>query len=263
VSFPPWVLVVAGHDSSGGAGVDADCEAIAELGLDARVVVTADTLQDEHAVHAVRPRAPREWLARATELLDEAPGAVKLGLLPDGAAVRAAGELIARARAASTPVVLDPVLRSSSGHDFLGEAALRELANGPCRAASVITPNLFEAARLLDRPFELLARDVRERAAAANELVRRGARAVVLKGGHGSEDPAIDVLARLGEPALELAHPRVPGASIRGSGCRHASALAAALALGEPLPRAARRAAELVARRLAASGAPHPSEKPG
>ncbi len=230
------ILVLAGHDPTGGAGVDADREAALAHGVDAHCVVTAETDQDGRQVFAIRPRDPEEWLAEARAWLrSEGLGdrtVIKTGLLPGADHVHAVAQL-AREFAGLCWVV-DPVLASSGGTRFLderGQAALLEelLPLGP-----ILTPNLPEAALLTARLPKELA-DPKQRIAAGRELLDRGARAVLLKGGHGFEDPVRDlVLARGASPAWHD-HARIPGASLHGSGCRYASTVAAELAQGSSL----------------------------
>jgi hydroxymethylpyrimidine/phosphomethylpyrimidine kinase len=282
----PRLLVVAGHDPSG-AGIDADRDAAAELSCDVLAVVTAHTDQDDRGVRSIGAVPPRAWLAEALALLDErsgAPiGAIKTGLLPGAEHVRAALELVQAARAQlgpQLPIVVDPVIAASSGTRFLDAAAVRALARELGAADVVLTPNLSEAAELVEagrvdaqeravdahggepgaagRPASAApsTASLDGRVAAARLLVLRGARAVVLKGGHGDEDPVLDlVLERAGEP-VPLAHARLPGATLRGSGCRFATFLACGLARGLPLDAAARDAGLRVARRLAGGSGP-------
>jgi hydroxymethylpyrimidine/phosphomethylpyrimidine kinase len=257
----PRVLVVAGHDPSyggprGGAGVDADREAIERAGGTALCVVSAWTEQDGLRVHAVRAREAPEWLAEARRALGTgaAVRALKGGLLADAASVRAfgalAGELLP-----GTPVVLDPVLAASGGEPFLdaeGVAALRAelLARGP-----VLTPNLPEAARLAGAELAELQRSRPARVAAARTLLALGAGAVVLKGGHADDARAADLVLARGARAVWIERPRLAGRSLHGSGCRFAATLAAELARGSDLETAARRAGDAVARLLAARAA--------
>lgn len=245
----PRVLVVAGRDSSRGAGVDADRDALADLAVDATYVVTADTDQDDAGVRAVGARDPERWLAEASDALPVA--AVKFGLLPGVAALRAAARLVERC--GGVPIVVDPVVASSSGFEFLDAAARAILLEELLPAGVILTPNVPELAALTACPPAALARDVEARAAAAAELLARGAAAVVVKGGHGGEDPVVDLVLAPAAAPVRLEHPRLAGARLRGTGCRFASALAARLALGDPVPAAARAAAELVLRRLRAA----------
>jgi len=269
----PRLLVVAGHDP-GGAGVDADRDALADLPVDARFVVSAWTEQDDAGVHALGARGSRSWLAEARRELPVA--ALKFGLLPGAADIRAAAGLVREARAAHQAgeaareanaalgvpsctfwVVADPVLASSSGGRFLDRESAREYLRELLPTGVVLTPNLDELAELAGAGRELVGRDLAAREAAARTLLELGAAAIVVKGGHGEEDPALDlVLERSGAPRW-LEHARIHGGKVRGSGCRFASRLAAWLALGASLEKAAREASEHVLGRIrqAAGGA--------
>ena len=250
----PRVLVVAGRDPTGGAGVDADREALEAHGVRAELVVTADTDQDGVWVRAVRPRDPDEWLAEARTALSELPRprVVKTGLLPGARHVRALAEL---AREAEGTFVVDPVLRASGGEVFLDESGVRALLEELLPTGPVLTPNLPEAAELAGLSSDLCdASDAafEARIEAATRLLARGAAAVLLKGGHGREDPVRNLVLAFGDDPVWTEHPRLVGRSLHGSGCRYASAVAAGLARGASVAEAARAASEYVAGLLAA-----------
>ena len=249
------ILVVAGHDPSGGAGVDADRAAAARFGVEAECVVTAWTDQDGTHVRALEPRAVEDWLEEARYALAAPLGALKSGLLPSAAAVRALGTLIDEVTSArSVPVVVDPVLAASGGEVFLDEAGIEALLAELLSRDVILTPNLPEAARLTGLELAALQANSAARESAAHQLLARGCRAVVLKGGHSSDDPARDLLLEREREPVWLAHPRVPGARLHGSGCRFASALAAQLARATPLEAAARAAGAYVADLLRPAG---------
>lgn len=245
---PGRVLVVAGHDPSG-AGVEADRAALADLELEPRIVVTAWTEQTSSALLALGARSVAEWRAEARAELDPALRALKFGLLPGRAHVRAAAELVAEARIGMPRelfAVVDPVLSSSSRGRFLDDEGAAEYVRTLLPAGVVLTPNLDELAELAGAEREALGVDLDARLAAARELLERGARALVVKGGHGAEDPVRDLVLEPGSPALWLAHPRVAGGKLRGSGCRFATRLAGRLAQGWSLARGAEEASEYV-----------------
>lgn len=252
----PRVLVIAGHDPSGGAGVDADRDALRDIAVDLDVVLTARTDQDDGGVRSIGAVPSAQWFAQARGFLRRA-GAIKFGLLPGLDAVRAAAALARDAT--DRPVVVDPVIAASSGPRFLDTAAVAALREELLPAGVVLTPNLDEAAELTGMPRAAL--DPSEaRVSAARTLLELGAAAVLLKGGHATEPMARDlVLERGAEPAW-LERPRYPG-TLRGTGCRLATALAAHLALGTTFLDSARAATELVAERLRSLGqtprAPH------
>ncbi len=254
----PLLLVVAGRDSRGRAGVDADLEAARAAGARARLVVTAETIQDERGLVDLGAREPGAWLAEALAALAGRPAAVKFGLLPGAEHARAARRLVRAARAQEgerLPVVVDPVLAPSAGGSFLSPEGLCALAAELLPEGLVWTPNVPEAAALSGRDPEELAAEEAARLAAGRALLARGAAGLVLKGGHARGPEAIDLVLLPRAAPLRLAHPRLPR-RLSGTGCRHASALAVHLARGLPLPEAAREAARYVAARLEAGGDP-------
>jgi hydroxymethylpyrimidine/phosphomethylpyrimidine kinase len=237
------VLVLAGLDPSGGAGLLADAEAIRAAGARPLCVATALTLQTTAHALSFQPVDPAFVLDCARALLAEEPvRAVKLGMLGTAAMARAAAALLAEAK---LPAVIDPVLAASSGRPlFRGTAADARASYAALWPGAVITPNVPEAEVLLDRvnPIDGLA--AQEEAARA--FVAAGGRAALVKGGHlPGADESVDVLAEQGGAVVHLRGPRLRGGA-RGTGCRLASALAARLAIGVPLEAAAREAKEYV-----------------
>ncbi len=247
------ILVVAGHDPSGGAGVDADRAAATHFGVEAECVVTAWTDQDGTRVRSLEPRPVADWLEEARYALAAPIGALKSGLLPSAAAVRALATLIDELTSArSVPVVVDPVLAASGAEVFLDEGGIEALLAELVPRGVILTPNLPEAARLTGLELARLQADGDARTTAARSLLERGCRAVVLKGGHATDAPVRDLLLERDRDPVWLEHARLPGARLHGSGCRFASALAANLALGHPLPAAAASASSYLARLLRA-----------
>ena len=240
------VLVVAGRDSTGGAGLDADAEALKAFGVEPLAVCTAETEQGPDGLIALGARPVEDWSHEAREHLEAGVQAIKFGLLPGVASIAAAAELCASAP--GIPVILDPVLGPSAGGEFLdadGRAALVELLP---RLRAHLTPNLVEAAALLGWTEVPESREDRERA--ARELLALGAAAVLLKGGHGGEDPLCDLWVSRADGARWIERRREPGPGIRGSGCRLASAFAAGLARGRNPVQAAKEAGDWVAQRI-------------
>ena len=247
------LLVLAGKDPSRGAGVDADREAAEHFGVEARLVVTTDTEQDGRRVRSVTPRSPEVWGREARELA-RAGDVLKTGLLADAAAVREAARVAREGDFAW--VVVDPVLAASGGEVFLDEAGIEVLLTELVPLGVVLTPNVPEAARLTGAdPLELAA-DPAARVACAEGLLERGAGAVLLKGGHGHEDPVQDLCLERGQGPVWACHGRVAGGGLHGSGCRFASAVGALLAGGAGLEEASRQAGEWLRERLQASNAP-------
>jgi hydroxymethylpyrimidine/phosphomethylpyrimidine kinase len=247
------LLIVAGHDPSG-AGIDADLEAATGLEIEAVPIVTARTDQDDRAVRSVGERDPDAWSREATEAAREGVAAVKFGLLPGADHVRAARALVRRLRergGAEIRVVVDPVIRASSGGVFLDARAVEILRGELVSEGVVLTPNLAEAAELACLAPRELESSFPARIEAARILLALGAAAVVIKGGHGGEDPVRDLVARADGSHRWIERPRVPGVGIRGSGCRFATRLAGGLALGQPLEQSAEAAGAFVATEIA------------
>jgi hydroxymethylpyrimidine/phosphomethylpyrimidine kinase len=251
----PRLLIVAGHDPSG-AGIDADLASVADLEVEPVPIVTARTDQDEHGLRSIGARAPAAWLAEARAASRGGVGALKLGLLPGVEHVRAAAELVRelRARDERMPIVLDPVLAASSGGRFLEEEAVEALRAELIALGLIVTPNVPEAAELTMLPAGPLRDSLLARLEAARLLVGLGAAAVVLKGGHGSEEPVHDLVIEADGDFRWIDHPRVTGGKVRGSGCRFATRLAARLALGGRLVESAAEAGTHVAERIRAAG---------
>ncbi|MGB6451247.1 MAG: bifunctional hydroxymethylpyrimidine kinase/phosphomethylpyrimidine kinase [Steroidobacteraceae bacterium] len=256
----PAVLVIAGSDSSGGAGLARDLRTLADLGADALCVITAVTAQSNRrvlAVHHVPPAVIRAQLEAALETQE--PGAVKLGMLGSRATVEAVADGL-RAHEA-VPWVLDPVMAASSGGVLLdaeGRAAMKERL---LPRAALVTPNIPEAAALLDEgpaaeegPSADDARAVDEATlvAQARRILALGPRAVLLKGGHARGGEAVDWLVSRDRPPEQIASPRIHAVQ-RGTGCALASAIAAQLASGQPLDEACRRAKTYVVELLRAA----------
>ncbi len=243
------VLVVAGSDSSAGAGVDADRDALEFLQVPADYVVTAWTQQSAQGVSDMGRVPVDEWLQEALGHLQKNPSVLKLGLLPGAEAIAKVRDLVL-ALAPGTPTIFDPVLASSSGTRFHEPDAIPSIRAALLPLGLIWTPNLPELAELSATDLEELLGSEAARVAAGIELLDRGARGVLIKGGHGSGDTVQDLLLEPGQWAQVFRRPRCPGPGIRGSGCRFASAVAGHLALGKPLREAVRRAGSFVAQRL-------------
>jgi hydroxymethylpyrimidine/phosphomethylpyrimidine kinase len=234
---PPRLLTIAGSDSGGGAGIQADLKAFARAGGHGMSAITAVTAQNTAAVTAVYPLPPEAIVEQVRAVTgDIGVDAVKIGMLGSAAtieAVAAALELVGEA-----PVVLDPVMIAESGARLLDEEAVEALRTQLLPRAAVITPNLAEAAVLAGSE---AGEDVEDLARA---LLRLGPGAVVITGGH--REQATDVFFD-GERLELLPGERYPDGAAHGSGCTHSSTLAAELALGTDPLEAARRAKEVAA----------------
>jgi hydroxymethylpyrimidine/phosphomethylpyrimidine kinase len=243
-------LSIAGSDSGGGAGIQADLKAFAACGVHGMTAITAITAQNTVAVTAVHAIPPEIILAQVRAVSqDIGVDAVKVGMLGTTDTIDAVAQALDELPDA-TPVVLDPVMVSESGARLLDPAAEQALITLLVPRATVVTPNLAEARALVGADEHVAPPDL---ARALHEL---GAANVVVTGGHSQQ--AIDVFYD-GEQLVEFAGERYPGGAAHGSGCTHSSVLAARLARGDSPLEAARtakqRASEAVRNGLASAGA--------
>lgn len=241
------LCTIAGSDPTGGAGLQGDLKTFAAHGVRGTAVITAVTVQGARGVSRVAV-LPADLVVEQLKVVfaEFRPVALKTGMLADTATLTA----VAAALAAGPriPRVIDPVLAASAGGDLLADDALPALRAKLLPLATVLTPNLPEAARLLD--VERISDGEIEEAARA--LLDLGPEAVLLKGGHGAGVEALDVLAtRRGVERFGL--PRLTGIDPHGTGCALSAALAARLGRGEPLSEAVRAAKAYVHRAIAAS----------
>jgi len=240
----PHVLVIAGSDSSGGAGLVRDVQVISTFGARASCAITSVTAQTDIHVDAVcrlSPEMVRRQIKTALSL--GSVHAIKIGMLGTGAIVRAVVEALPdRAR---VPIVLDPVLSSSSGAALLDQEGVALLRDELIPRSTLVTPNLIEAAVLLGRE---TTRDL-EQTKLAQELLRFGPEYVFLKGGHARSSDALDVLASRAGAPVSLRAKRL-NASMRGTGCALSSAIAASLAAGASVEAACRQAKVFVHEQL-------------
>jgi hydroxymethylpyrimidine/phosphomethylpyrimidine kinase len=243
----PIAITIAGSDPSGGAGIEADLKTFSALGVYGGAVVTAITAQNSKGVFGVHT-VPADFIAAQIDAVfaDLDVAAVKIGMLGSAAAIDAVGAALGRHRPRN--VVLDPVMVASSGERLLPARAMTQLAALIARV-HVVTPNLLEAAALLDVP---PARDEAEMRAQAEKLLALGVDAVLIKGGHGSGPESVDLLVEPGAE-LRLAAPRLSTKNTHGTGCTLAAAVAAGLAKGRSLADAVREAKVYVSAALAAA----------
>ncbi|WP_158916325.1 bifunctional hydroxymethylpyrimidine kinase/phosphomethylpyrimidine kinase [Caulobacter sp. S45] len=230
------VLIVAGSDSGGGAGLQADIKTVTMFGGYATVAVTAITVQNTLGVSDVFPIPPAIVLAQGRAVLDDiGTDAVKLGMLGDAATARVAAELIELA--GDAPAVVDPVMTAKGGAALMALETLAVLRERILPRAALLTPNAPEAAALTGRPVETVD-DLRR---AGEALLEAGARAVLMKGGHIEGPRVVDILmTSMGETRFESG--RIETRHTHGTGCTLASAIAAGLAQGESLENAVERA---------------------
>jgi len=234
------VLIAAGSDSGGGAGIQADIKAVTALDGYAMTAITALTAQNTQGVFGIVGVEP-EFIALQIELVltDIGADTLKTGMLHSAAVIETVVDGFAR-HAPGVPLIADPVMVATGGHRLLEEDAVTTLRERLLPAAALITPNLPEAEALLDADVDP---DAMEDAAQA--LRALGPDAVLLKGGHAPTAVVRDVLAT--EDGVEvIEHERIDTAHTHGTGCTLASAIAAGVARGLPLPHAVRRAADYV-----------------
>ena len=262
----PIAVTIAGSDSGGGAGIQADLKTFSALGVYGASVIAALTAQNTRGVTAIHD-VPADFITAQIDAVfsDLAVGAVKIGMLSQPAAIGAVAEGLARYR--MTNVVLDPVMVAGSGDKLIADEAVAVLRRVLIPKALVITPNLPEAAALLDAP---VAESEAQMQAQAEQLLSLGARAVLIKGGHGKGAESVDLLVEAlslypspasgggkGGGVTRLAANRIPTKNTHGTGCTLSSAIAAGLAKGMPLADAVRAAKAYVTAAIAAADTLH------
>ena len=221
-------LTIAGSDSSGGAGIQADLKTFQAHGVFGMTAITAVTVQNTRKVYDIQEISPAIVRGQILCLFDDIDiHAVKIGMVSDVALIEAIAEALAHVD--RPPVVLDPVMISKSGYALLKEDAQQALVERLFPLAEVVTPNIFEAERLVGHTIASTA----EMQTAASEILDLGARKVVVKGGHSNDAQATDILHD-GQTYRELTSPRYATANTHGTGCTFSSAIAANLALGDP-----------------------------
>ena len=237
----PAVLSIAGSDSGGGAGIQADLKAFARCGVHGMTAITAITAQNTVGVEAVEAVSPETIVAQVGAVAEDiGVDAVKIGMLGTAETVDAVVEALGLVGEA--PVVLDPVMVAESGAVLLDEDARAALVDRLLPLATVVTPNIPEAAALTGVAEPFSQEDL------AREMLALGPRAVVVTGGHSER--VVDLFFD-GRESAEISGPRHPDGAAHGSGCTHSSALAAFLALGETPLEAARKAREVASAAVA------------
>jgi hydroxymethylpyrimidine/phosphomethylpyrimidine kinase len=245
-------VTIAGSDSSGGAGIQADLKTFSALGVYGASVITALTAQNTRGVSGIHD-VPSAFITAQIDAVfsDLEVGAVKIGMLSQPAAIKAVAAGLKRHEVKN--VVLDPVMVAASGDRLLAPEAVEVLLRVLIPRAALITPNLPEAAALLDA---LEARTEPEMKDQAQQLLDLGARAVLLKGGHADGAESVDFLVQPTSVA-RLAVDRIPTVNTHGTGCTLSSAIAAGLAKGLSLAEAVREGKAYVTAAIAASGKLH------
>ena len=242
------VLIIAGSDSGGGAGIQADIKTVTMLDAYALTAITALTAQNTKGVFGVLP-IPPDFIRRQIEVVldDIGADAVKTGMLHDAAVIEAVAAVL-EDRAVAIPLVVDPVMVAKGGARLIEPGAIDALKTRLIARAAMLTPNLPEAEILCGRPIGNFA----EMQGAAQALLSLGCRAVLLKGGHLADDTVYDVLAT-GAGSRVWQSPRFATRHTHGTGCTLASAIAAGLAQGLDVEDAVDRARDYVQRAIASA----------
>ncbi len=241
-------LTIAGSDSGGGAGIQADLKTFSAMGVYGASVITALTAQNTLGVQGIQD-VPAVFIARQLQsvLDDLSVNAIKIGMLSRATTIRAVANGLKQT--AGTPVVLDPVMVATSGDALLTPSATGALRRWLFPLATIITPNLHEASALTGLP---MAANEAEMEVQARLLLKDGARAVLIKGGHGDGPESVDLLVSA-EGTKRLATARIKTQNVHGTGCTLSSAIAAGLAKGLPLPEACLQAKTYITEAIAQS----------
>lgn len=244
------VLSIAGSDSGGGAGIQADLKTFSALGCYGMTAITAITAQNTLGVSAIHGVPPEVLRAQIRAVLDDiGADAIKIGMLHSPEVVSVVAQALDDYRIRH--VVLDPVMVATSGDRLMAQETVEVLVKELFHRATLITPNLDEAELLLGRPITRAA----EFEGATRDLLALGAPAVLLKGGHLDSDEIVDVLSTGNGHTQRWVSPRIASRNVHGTGCTLSSAIAAHLALGISLPQAVAESRGYVLASIAA-GAP-------
>lgn len=237
----PCVLSIAGSDSSAGAGIQADLKTAADFGVYCATAITAITAQNTTGVKQVAPVAPEMIKAQIDAVVSDLNVmAIKIGLVPTPEAVKVIAEAISGLK--DVPVVIDPVMTSSSGHDMSVASTAMAMKTFLFPRAEIVTPNIPEMLALLGRG------DYTDEKNLMNDfLATFGSGAVCLKGGHGDGAIAIDRLMMAGsDEVFEYGHPRIDTKNSHGTGCTFSTAIACGLVSGWSVPHAVAEASKYV-----------------
>lgn len=236
---PARILIIAGSDSSGGAGIQADIKTATALGAYAMTAVTAITVQDTTGVHGIHPIPPEIVRDQILACLgDIGADAIKAGMLGSAEMVEAVADTLSK-HAKAIPLVVDPVMASTSGKEFLDDRAIEALKARLLPLATLVTPNIPEFAKLTDA-------DLADDAPPIRALSQARIRAVLVKGGHDEGEEAIDTLIGSDGVVAEFRSPRIDTRHTHGSGCTLATAIACGLGEGMSLRDAVARAHSFV-----------------
>jgi hydroxymethylpyrimidine/phosphomethylpyrimidine kinase len=244
----PCALTIAGSDSGGGAGIQADIKTFSALGVYACSAISAITAQNTLGVHAVVAVNPALITEQIRAVIDDFPiAAIKIGMLPSKPAIIAVADLL---QTTDIPIILDPVMVAKSGDALMPSQAVDALRTRLLPLATLITPNLPEAAALLDSDENDDPAIIQSQ---GEQLLDLGARAVLMKGGHARGDRCTDRLIQPKQAMLAFRHDRVATQNTHGTGCTLSAAIAAYLALGYNLVTACERAHDYLYRAIVAA----------
>lgn len=229
----PVALTIAGSDSGGGAGIQADLKTFSALGVFGASAITSVTAQNTLGVRGIQAISPEILQGQLEAVFEDLRiDAVKIGMLFHAEAVRIVVDIIERFR--PKHIICDPVMISTSGSQLIEEEAVEEMVRHLFRRVSLLTPNVDEASFLTGLPI----RSESEMEQAAERLLAMGCRSVLMKGGHLGGEEMTDILFSDGMPSLRLTAGTIQTANSHGTGCTLSSAIAAYMALGKTLPQA-------------------------
>ena len=249
MTAPPRILAIAGSDSSGGAGVQADIKTITVLGGYAMTAITAVTAQNSVGVQGIAPMSGEMVSLQIAACLDDiGVDAIKIGMLHDSEIIDAVASALGKA--GKTPLVLDPVMIATSGATLIAQDAIRAMRERLFARAMLITPNLPEL-QLLTGCGELT--DTDQINAAALELAQDTGASILAKGGHTDDARIIDILVQPDGSSIRFDHPRIDTPHTHGTGCTLSSAIATLLGHGQTLAHSVRLARNFVHRAIAAA----------
>lgn len=241
---PPRILAIAGSDSSGGAGIQADIKTITMLGGYAMTAITAITAQNTIGVQGIAPMVPAMVAQQiASCIADIGVDAIKIGMLHDAAVIAAVADAL---DGVTVPIVLDPVMIATSGAALIAPDALAAMRTALFPRAALITPNLPELAALSGRDVS----GTEAIAEAAEALARESGAAVLAKGGHAGAERITDVLYDAEMRVVAFDHARIDTRHTHGTGCTLSSAIATLLGHGQPLEHAVRLGRQFVIRAI-------------
>lgn len=244
---PPRVLAIAGSDSSGGAGIQADIKTIAMLGGYAMTAITTITAQNSVGVQAIAPMAGEVVASQIESCIgDIGVDAIKIGMLHDADIIAAVAHALEGVEA---PIVLDPVMIATSGATLIAPDAIGAMRATLFPRATLITPNLPELGHLVERSLSSTTHMVE----AAEELSQLTSAAVLAKGGHTDDQRIVDILFSPGQRAVQFDHHRIDTLHTHGTGCTLSSAIATLIGHGQSLEHSVRLGRQFVHRAIAAA----------